>query len=142
MFPGDIAASVTNRNFAYSLLAINWGGKRSDEWRDTGNSDAVVMSDRWIKDQTTGNFRSVHTDPGSGNDWKGSLCWNDNHVDYEPSETVDTVYSSEARKVIVSDDNVFQKNNGYNNQSSSTVSEADAVMVFRDSSDITDGAAG
>ena len=55
---------------------------------------------------------------------------------------MDTVYSSEARKVIVSDDNVFQKNNGYNNQSSSTVSEADAVMVFRDSSDITDGAAG
>jgi prepilin-type N-terminal cleavage/methylation domain-containing protein len=126
----------TQVGYSYALLALvdtnetpSTGARRTDEWRETTHQRSVVISDRLIKDSVSTRLRSVHTDPTSANDWKGSIGFNDNHVEFEPDEIIDTVYGSETRVSRVTDDNLFAQNNGLN-ASGGTVTGGDAVMVW------------
>ena len=67
-----------------------------DEWKDTTNTEAVVISDRQVvQGQASGQFRSIHTTPAStATDWRGSVGWNDNHVTFESTFGLTTKYNS------------------------------------------------
>ncbi len=112
----------TTGNYSYALLEIdNGGGNRTNEWRDTSNSEAVVLSDRAKKNTTTANVKSVHTNPSAGtNEWRGSMGFNDNHVTFEAThDQVDTQYGDDSN----TDDNLFAHGNAKSN----------ALMIYKDS---------
>jgi len=119
---------LTTAHYSYALLDINGqvtgankGLERKNEWRETSNSEAVVVSDRGI-DNTDGTLKSVHTNPASGtNEWRGSVGWNDNHVTFESDQSVDTQYGSET----TTDDNLFDDAGG-------TADDDDAAMGYAD----------
>ena len=63
----------------------NWIWKvRFDQWRDTADASAVVVSDRLTeRGPTQGaseNYESIWTEPGDG--WAGAVSFNDNHVEF------------------------------------------------------------
>lgn len=88
----------TTANYSYALLQLPDTGGRKQEWRNTNNKDAAVVSDRLIIEGDR--YRSVFTKPGK---WQGSIAWNDNHVSRETDFTVDTVYDGHSN----TDDNLF-----------------------------------
>lgn len=90
--------------YSYAVLDIAAPGGRRDEWRDTLNADAAVLSDR-----NTGmsgdpvDLMSVFTDtPG---DWRGGVAWNDNHVVFETDAILSTQYGDYPRNP---NDNLFE----------------------------------
>ena len=70
-------------NHSYAMLAISPppGSGRNDEWKETLNTAAIMLSDRAIG-HGPADISSVWTDPGSG-DWKGGVVRNDNATHYE-----------------------------------------------------------
>lgn len=77
---------------SYALLRISQSSgtaptNRSSEWKNTTNSTAIVISDKSIANGS--GYRSWWTSPSNNTtDWRGSVCWNDNHVTFETSLTV------------------------------------------------------
>ena len=56
--------------------------QRFAEWKQSLNSQAVVVSDRNIGGTTADTaIQSIHTDEAG--QWSGSVLWNDNHVAFE-----------------------------------------------------------
>ncbi len=122
---------------------------RHDEWRDTSNSLAPIMSDR----NTTGDTdaqgkindangaKSIWTvNPG---DWQGSVGWNDNHVNLEVSPIM--AQTQYGKGMQAEEDNIFQGNTGddtvtFIGQNGNTVTkgssagstEADAKLIHFD----------
>ncbi|MAX24092.1 MAG: hypothetical protein CMJ19_06255 [Phycisphaeraceae bacterium] len=101
---------VTTNNYSYALLEMvttGTSGNRANEWRDTSNSEAVVISDRAKLNNTTANVKSVHTNPATGtNEWRGSMGFNDNHVTFEATHNqVDTQYGDDS----TTNDNLFSE---------------------------------
>ncbi len=79
--------------FSYSLLRIGdssnattFGNQyhRAAEWRDSANSQAILISDRnTASAPTSDKVRSVwSTSPGTAADWKGTVLWGDNHTEF------------------------------------------------------------
>ena len=63
----------------------NWIWKgRFDQWRDTADASAVVVSDRLTERGATQgaseNYESIWTEPGEG--WAGAVSFNDNHTEF------------------------------------------------------------
>ncbi|MEM6257206.1 MAG: prepilin-type N-terminal cleavage/methylation domain-containing protein [Planctomycetota bacterium] len=96
-------------SFALSALFTNLVGAnfvangRTGEWRDTANSRAVVVSDRL----SGGTFSvpQTHQSLWSDNGWRGSITFNDNHVELsDTSEIEGTKYIDTA---AVLPDNIF-----------------------------------
>jgi prepilin-type N-terminal cleavage/methylation domain-containing protein len=111
--------NVAGSNYSYALLGFTASGEtqNANEWRETTNTEALVISDRAILNTSTTNFKSVHTNPAAGNtEWRGSTGWNDNHVSFEADSTVDTAHGSFNQ----TNDNIFARDNGNN----------DAQMTF------------
>ena len=118
--------------FSYSMLQIDgtvtvdlndldlFMCLRKREHRETKNSEAVVLSDRCIS-MAGGGLKSVHTNPSNSNvvDWKGSVCWNDNHVTFEPSFNLYTKYNTN----VTTSDNLFAEGD-------SPETDAEAAMVW------------
>jgi prepilin-type N-terminal cleavage/methylation domain-containing protein len=102
------SGNVTPRNYSFAMLgrisAEPWGNtltppgqfvpnpqgpfENRNEWRETSNHEAVVVSDRAIRNPNSGsafiNRRSVHNNPPTNTiDWRGSVGWNDGHVTWE-----------------------------------------------------------
>ncbi|MCX5661793.1 MAG: type II secretion system protein [Planctomycetota bacterium] len=98
---------LTTVNHSYAMLRITGTpadyGRRA-EWRDNANGAAVLISDRNISsDSTDAHVQSLWTTtPG---DWRGGVCWGDNHVGFELSNrlTTTTIYDS----VKQTNDNLF-----------------------------------
>lgn len=88
---------------------------RASEWRDTLNSQAVVMSDRNTGLDASTQIQSIHTDPG---DWRGTVLWNDGAVGFENTYQLTTRYGNGA---INNSDNLFMDDGAPNG--------ADAVLV-------------
>ena len=102
-----ISGPVTSQNYSFSLLQITdsddgAGGAptgshagRIEEWQDTINTEAIVVSDR-AKGPDIQNVYSVHVKkPYGGSDWRGSVAHNDNSVSFESSHVVwNTRYGS------------------------------------------------
>jgi len=88
---------------------------RLNEWRETTNTEAPVLSDRMIQNGTAGtfpaphaNFKSVHTNPNSGQtDWRGSVAWNDNHVTFESSHMLPVTKFGSTTNKLPAGDNLF-----------------------------------
>ena len=80
---------VTKRNYSYAMLQIPKEGGRRAEWKQTLNSQAIVLSDR--NTGTRAKPLSIHSEVNDP-DWRGSVLWNDNHVHFEASDGFDTLY--------------------------------------------------
>ncbi|MCX5661792.1 MAG: type II secretion system protein [Planctomycetota bacterium] len=98
---------VTTGNHSHAMLRITqtWDDYgRREEWRDNANGAAVLISDRNISsDSTDAHAQSLWTTtPG---DWRGGVCWGDNHVGFELSNrlTTTTIYDT----VKQTNDNLF-----------------------------------
>lgn len=96
---------------------------RHQEWKDTTNSEAVIISDRAI--DNGGSFthiKSVHTPKTKSgvSDWRGSVAWNDNHVTFESTHTLSTKYND----VSHANDHLFI------NQTGDAHTGSDAFMVY------------
>ena len=114
-FTGDYAISpaetktawttdvVETENYSYAMLHTRHFGvgqnyaalwKRAEEWRDTLNTEAVVIADRDTNDSTAlPDVESLWTEEGS-QEWRGSTGWNDNHVVFETTQTLTTKYGN------------------------------------------------
>ncbi len=113
--------ALTTANYSYSLLQIRNAGtnnsQRPAEWRDTSNSEAVVISDRPVDNDgtvraaggvgiTPHRIKSIHTNPTAigTNEWRGSVGFNDNHVTFEATHDQLDLTSGSAR---TNNDNLF-----------------------------------
>jgi hypothetical protein len=121
-FTGDYAISpletktawttgaVSSDNYSYAMLQVDGeAGKkvsagRGDEWRQTINTQAVVLTDRNIGSDAGANIQSIHTpSPGS---WQGSVGRNDGSAAFETTHLLDTRYGKTGPLNI--DDNLFE----------------------------------
>ncbi|MFK7788636.1 MAG: hypothetical protein AB8C95_03955 [Phycisphaeraceae bacterium] len=86
-WPGE--GTITTGHYSYAMLQIPAEGGRRDEWKQTLNSQAIVMSDRNTGTLTSPS--SIHVD--SGDAWAGSVLWNDSHVGFESTDEFETKYN-------------------------------------------------
>jgi len=86
--PWDEKSPVTARNYSYAMLQVPEEGGRRDEWGQTLNSQAIVISDR--NTGSVANPTSILTGRNKG--WSGQVLWNDNHIGFENSHLFETKY--------------------------------------------------
>ncbi|WP_432797462.1 prepilin-type N-terminal cleavage/methylation domain-containing protein [Poriferisphaera sp. WC338] len=115
---------ITNENYSYAMLQIGHGeGEITstwiawddvvDEWRETANTTAPVVSDRntgvdGAIAAESGHISSVHTDLDSG-EWRGSVGYNDSHVEFENTPELRTKYGKGRTNDA---DNIFELEGG------------------------------
>ena len=125
----DTTSDVTENNFSYAMLKIqneaNPSGRVS-EWRNTINTNAVAVSDRLTGSNATNSASSIWTDIDSG-EWRGSVAWNDNHIDFSSTQILTTKFDTGA--INDENDNIFVINDG------SAGNTYDAAMVFAEFND-------
>lgn len=121
-FSGDYAISpseakmawttgtVSSANYSFAMLKLDGDvGKkltagRGDEWRATGNPEAVVLSDRNAGSDAHSHVQSIHTtSPGT---WHGSVARNNGSASFENTHLQDTRYGKAGPLNI--DDNLFE----------------------------------
>lgn len=136
----DATNDLTSENYSYAMLQIGSAddassvmgtGQRRNEWRDTSNSEAVVISDRAKLNSSSGGtdyIKSVHTNPSSStvNEWRGSVGFNDNHVSFEATHNGLTTQMGD---VTTTGDNLF---------ATGGVNADDVAMAFKDNTDLID----
>jgi len=115
---------------------------RVAEWSQTLNTLAPVMSDRGIS--TAGDSTelwSIHTEDTSTQNWRGSVAWNDNHVNFNTTHLLTTKYGAGAA-IDISDtaalaedggtgDGLFEDDSFTPSGGSADIVEFNAVMVYR-----------
>jgi len=90
-------------NALFGADALLNGGTRDDDWRDTINSQALIITDRNIGTNLVAGVQSIWTDtPG---EWRGSAVSNDNHVTFESDNLFDVKYGENG--TAYTDDNIF-----------------------------------
>jgi hypothetical protein len=101
---------VSSANYSYAMLQVDGeAGKklepgRGDEWRQTINTQAVVLSDRNTGTDAGANIQSVQSPtPGS---WIGAVGRNDGSASFESTHLLDTQYGKAGPVNI--DDNLFE----------------------------------
>ncbi len=95
------AIEIGPRHYSYAMLRIGDGSDNKfnanvvREWKDTLNTEAPVVGDRNTgtgDDNTSGNgVSSIHTEEDEG-DYRGSVAWNDNHVNFETTHVLGTKF--------------------------------------------------
>ena len=134
--------NATARHYSYALLQFqrqNVNGTlqiraedtgRGAEWKQTLNSQAIVVSDRNTGSNnatgTMGQIRSIHTDEDG--EWEGSVLWNDNHVNYESEPTFETKYANGSLNDAGGDNLFTDQETGNNN--GGPVDGSNAVMLI------------
>ena len=123
------------KNYSYAMLAfartsntnmavVAGSAPRAAEWKQTLNSQAIVVSDR---NNGAGNTlaaaRSIHTDEAG--DWAGSVLWNDNHVGFENEAVFETKYANGGLNDGTGDELFRDGNTGGN-----SVTGANALMAI------------
>ena len=110
--------AVTVANYSYAMLQVPDAGGRREEWRETMNGDAIVISDRNLGTATaprgplTGQPRPTQRNAfgcttGGGNygsGWAGAVAFNDHRVEMVETHVHDTVYGG----VATVDDHIFE----------------------------------
>ena len=98
---GTVKWDENTKNYSYAMLGIKGtAGQAPDrafagrgaEWKQTLNSQAIVLSDRNTGTNATDKVRSIHTDDFG--DWQGSVLWNDNHVAFNNTQYYETKYAN------------------------------------------------
>lgn len=119
----QVMGTTATAHYSYAVLRLDHQSdgrlesfRRHDEWRDTSNSLAVVVSDRNTtgdadtdgKATTTsgaGTAKSIWTvNPG---DWQGSVGFNDNHVAQVQSPIIEQTQYGKGMQA--QEDNIFQR---------------------------------
>jgi len=93
--------TITTGHYSYAMLQISDEGGRYDEWSQTLNSQAIVLSDR--NTGTTAKPSSIHAERGEP--WRGSVLWNDNHVGFESTDDFKTQYGDSD---LIESDKLFE----------------------------------
>ena len=131
------------KNYSYAMLHIAGdanaapaAGVRASEWKETANTQAIVLSDRNTGTNATNQVASIHT--AERGEWKGSVLWNDNHVMFE--QTHDQFMTRYGNGELLADDNF----NGTDNLFAADVdgegnADADALMVIAGDSTVHGG---
>jgi len=111
-------ANVESDNYSYAMqtLGNNAGtalfggtsGGRVQEWRDTINSQALILADRNTGDNENASISSIWEEESVGK-WSGSLGWNDNHVENVSNHVVQTQYGEHE---VNDADNIFANDSG------------------------------
>ncbi|MCC6680134.1 MAG: type II secretion system protein [Phycisphaeraceae bacterium] len=140
---------VTTLHYSFAMLKVsnlnpegadttNVG--RREEWRQTLNGQAIVMSDRGISQSKAGetvgatvstltDISSIHTDAGSGT-WQGSVGWNDNHVRFAPDYySFTTKYSTVGP--VIEKDNIFDWSSTDSTFPGTWPGDKNAVMAYQ-----------
>ncbi|MAE64431.1 MAG: hypothetical protein CMJ18_09190 [Phycisphaeraceae bacterium] len=88
--------TVTTGNFSHCLLEIgpSASGRRA-EWTTTARSDAPVVFDRNVATETGAGARSIH----STSDWRGSIGFNDGHVDFKNTNVFATQFGIQINSI-------------------------------------------
>ncbi|MFG0249255.1 MAG: type II secretion system protein [Phycisphaeraceae bacterium JB051] len=104
----------TTANYSYAMLNLSdENSPRNDDWQETSNSQAVMLSDRAILGKREDGKRvlsSVQTSytPEMTRPWEGAVAFNDNHVERIKSHILPlTAYGWGANKLGYVDDNLF-----------------------------------
>jgi prepilin-type N-terminal cleavage/methylation domain-containing protein len=119
--------AVTTSNQSYAMLRITTNSNdsgRQAEWKDNANGAAVLITDRNIgSDTTDANVKSLWTT--SLGDWRGGVCWGDNHVGFELSNrlTTTTIYNA----IKQTNDNLFVTATAAGTTDNSTTSTTNAL---------------
>lgn len=105
--------SVSTDNYSFAMLTVLINATagavpsspRSQEWGETLNTEAVVISDRNTRagSGNAGDPWSIHT--GDNEDWRGSVGFNDNHVVFSPTSVMDRTRYGNAE--VIEDDRLF-----------------------------------
>jgi hypothetical protein len=108
--------TVTQDNYSYAMLQVPNPGARREEWKQTLNSQAIVMSDRNVGNMTdtfgihshgyrkqTGSYGCTSSSRLVDH-WVGQILWNDNHVEFIETDSPDTQYGV----VSNTSDNLFR----------------------------------
>ena len=135
--PAGLAASPNgtsgnvDKNFSFAMLKLLSGEDRLAEWKATTNSKAAVVSDRDLAGAGTA-ARSIHDEQGSS--WRGTVGYNDNHVNFETTNLLtNTAYSGKGE--VQSDDLFAGGETAGTGTGASTT--ANAAMVFHDATSLT-----
>ncbi|MEM9348035.1 MAG: prepilin-type N-terminal cleavage/methylation domain-containing protein [Planctomycetota bacterium] len=132
-FTGDNGGTVTH--YSYAMLEIEAQGAnlpvttdsaaRFAEWKETLNSQAIVLSDRNLGNGTAeADAQSIHGDIEG--DWAGSVLWNDNHVGFENTQLFETKF---ANGLLNDADNLFVANDNNGANATSGVTQSNAHMI-------------
>ena len=135
----DVDLDVQADNYSYAFLELgeitNPGDTpdspgRVAEWKQTLNSQAIVVSDRTLDDT---NYYSIHTENDGNENWAGSVLWNDNHVAYENSSSAEfeTKFANGALNDDGDIDGLFEDNDGADGSG-----EVDAYMIAEGSDSV------
>jgi len=131
---------VATTNTSHSMLAISIDatGNRvrpnlTQEWRDTFNTNALVLSDRAIQNNGTTTIRSAFTNPDSDDvtDWRGSVVFNDNSTNFKTDHDteIDTRYGSQVGSN--NNDNLFINDATDSTAGQEIEVDTNAVMLFQ-----------
>jgi len=128
----DVADS---RMYSYALLDIgdaDVSAPEQAEWRDTINTEAIVISDRNISDAVSeSDVQSIWTTEKG--DWRGSIGWNDNHTTFETEAHDDDTTRGGAFKTKYGtniNDPDAENGTGDNLFEDDDVSLGDAFMIY------------
>ncbi|MFI4862068.1 MAG: hypothetical protein ACIAXF_15485 [Phycisphaerales bacterium JB063] len=122
-------APVTFENYSFAMLDIAGpagqppdASGRYDEWQQSLNTQAIVLSDRNCTDlNAAGPFPTSIWNPDT---WHGSVLWNDNHVAYEETYFMKTRYGR-------GDLNIRANGDGYDNLFTAENEDGtDALLTF------------
>ena len=134
--------TVTTLRYSYAMLKISntaagasgtlapdGNAGRVNEWNETLNTEAAVVSDRNKgpnSSTSSASSYSVWTEKpaGTAEDWRGSVLWNDNHVGFESTHTLRSKYSTGPAQTA---DNLFTEGN----TGASATTEYNALMVYQ-----------
>ena len=123
--------SVIEDNYSFAMLQVPQAGARREEWKQTLNSQSVVLSDRntgtemdtygyhndrWESSSTLGCTHNQRQPYLNINHWVGNVLWNDNHLEFVSLDTLDTQYDN----IATTGDNLFR-----------TVGTDDAQLIHR-----------
>jgi len=117
----DTTTAPAIDNISYAMLQIGLAATSDelDEWKETVNSQAIVISDRIIGPSAS--EKSIWTSPTAGANWRGSVGWNDNHVTFETDfQNHTTKYGNDVL------------NNADDDLTLDVAGTGDAMMVFDD----------
>ncbi|XAM00589.1 prepilin-type N-terminal cleavage/methylation domain-containing protein [Phycisphaeraceae bacterium D3-23] len=105
-------------------------GSRGQDWKDSMNGSAIVMSDRNTGNDADAQVSSVWTEQDGGK-WEGTVVRNDNSTSFENSHLIDA--SRYGSGPTIEGDNLFDVGTG---TAGSSFYNANAAMVMRNLCDI------
>ncbi|MEX2212984.1 MAG: hypothetical protein WD768_02580 [Phycisphaeraceae bacterium] len=126
---GAAPGEVTANNFSFAMLELATGKARNQEWMATTNHKAAVVTDRNLGSDAGRSSGSVHTDGKAA--WRGTVGFNDNHVNFETSNVLDLRYGENNPRVPF--DNLFKT--GDAPERATDAADPDAMMTYKGPSD-------